>query len=89
MVNFLFRADITDEATAYKVVRAPLMKSLQLESDRFEICPEITAKLLKRGVRIHEVPIFYKARKKSEGKKIGWRDALSAVYTLIKFRFMD
>ena len=87
LVNVLFDARITDEATAYKVLETDLLRSLDLTATRFEICPEITAKVLQRGIRIHEVPVTYHGRTVSEGKKVGWRDAIEAVRTLLKFRF--
>lgn len=87
LVNLFFGASITDEATAYKVFRADVLRSLNLKSQRFEICPEMTAKVLRKKIRIHEVPIHYKARNKKEGKKIRWTDGLAAIMTLIKYRF--
>lgn len=87
--NLLFRAGITDEATCYKAFRAEVIKSLPLKCARFEFCPEVTAKLRKRGIRIVEVPISYTGRTAAEGKKIKWIDGLSALWTLIKYRFVD
>ncbi|NUM89340.1 MAG: glycosyltransferase family 2 protein [Bdellovibrionales bacterium] len=89
VVWILYQTKITDEATAYKVMRTKIARSLDLKSDRFEICPEITAKLIKRRIKIHEVPIHYTARKKSEGKKITWIDAIQAISTLVRFRLWD
>jgi dolichol-phosphate mannosyltransferase len=86
LVNQLFQANITDEATAYKLFRTDVLRSLDLESTRFEICPEMTAKVLKRKIAIQEVPIAYRARNRSEGKKISWTDAFSAFWTLWKYR---
>lgn len=88
-VNLLFGVRITDEATAYKVFRADVIKGIPLEARRFEFCPEVTAKVLKRGHRIHEVPIHYRARSYDEGKKIAWRDGFVALWTLVKYRFVD
>ena len=68
--NVLFGARITDEATAYKAFRADVLRSVQLRCRRFEFCPEVTAKLLRLGYKIHEVPISYNARGLMEGKKI-------------------
>ena len=62
---------------------------MELHSNRFDIEPEITAKILKRGVRIYEVPISYTGRELDEGKKITWRDGLAALWTLVKYRFSD
>ena len=86
--NLLFRARITDEATCYKAFRADLLKGLDLTCRRFEFCPEVTAKLLRKGVRIAEVPVRYTARTADLGKKIGWWDGVVAFWTLIKFRFL-
>ncbi|MDQ1462847.1 MAG: hypothetical protein QOI08_4331, partial [Actinomycetota bacterium] len=66
-----------------------LIEDLQLQSNKFDIEPEITAKVLKRGVRIYEVPISYSGREFDEGKKITWRDGFSALWTLVKYRFRD
>ncbi len=87
LVNWLFDARITDEATAYKLLKTDVMRSLDLKSQRFEICPEITAKLLKKKIMICEVPITYRARNHKQGKKIGWADAFTALWTLLKYRF--
>ena len=76
--NILNDINITDMETCFKVVRAELLKSLPLRSDRFGIEPEITAKLFKRGARVYEVPITYEGRDYAEGKKISWRDGVPA-----------
>jgi glycosyltransferase involved in cell wall biosynthesis len=86
--NILFNAHITDEATAYKAFRADVLRSVQLHCRRFEFCPEVTAKLLRAGYRIHEVPISYNARGLMEGKKIRWQDGVQALWTLCKYRVM-
>jgi len=88
LVNLLYGARITDEATGYKAFRADLFRSLQWEADGFEFCPEVTAKILRRGIRIHEVPISYRPRSHEEGKKIHWRDGIVAVWTLVRYRFL-
>ena len=88
-LSAVFLRRIHDMETCYKVMRSEVAKSLQLRSDRFEIEPEITAKLLKRGHRIKELPISYRHRHYSEGKKITWRDAITAFLTIIKYRFVD
>lgn len=86
--SVLFRARITDEATCYKAFRTELIKSIPLTCRRFEFCPEVTAKVLRRGIRILEVPIRYEARTTEQGKKIGWWDGIVALWTLIKYRFL-
>ena len=87
--NLLYRARITDEATAYKAFRASLLRDLPLECERFEFCSEVTAKLSRLGHRIHEVPISYNARGIAEGKKIRARDGFAALWTLIRWRFRN
>ena len=89
MANVLFGARITDEATCYKAFKSEVLKGIPLKCERFEFCPEVTAKVRKRGHRIEEVPISFKYRTAKEGKKIGWRDGFEAVLTLIKYRFTD
>jgi len=89
LANLLYGLRITDEATCYKLFKTDILKSLNLKCQRFEFCPEVTAKLAKRKYRIKEIPIFYTPRSLSEGKKIGWTDGLSAIFTLIKLRFFD
>ena len=87
--NILFGARLTDEATAYKMFRTEVLKSITLRSKRFEFCPEVTAKVLKKGYKIIEVPISYKGRTVEEGKKIKWYDGFEAIWTLLKYRFVD
>lgn len=89
MANLLYGAHITDEATCYKVFKADVIKRIPLRCKRFEFCPEVTAKVRKRGYRIEEVPISFKYRTIKEGKKIGWRDGVEAVAALIRYRFVD
>jgi glycosyltransferase involved in cell wall biosynthesis len=89
MTNVLYNAILSDVETCYKVFRADLIKAIPLHSNRFEIEPEITAKVLKRGHRIYEVPISYTGREYTEGKKIGLKDAFEAVWALLKYRFVD
>ncbi|MBN1221448.1 MAG: glycosyltransferase family 2 protein [Anaerolineae bacterium] len=84
--NRLYGAHITDEATGYKVINTDLLRDIGLETDGFEFCPEVTAKLLQRNVVIHEVPISYNPRSWDEGKKIQWYDGAIAIWTLIKYR---
>jgi dolichol-phosphate mannosyltransferase len=85
--NLLYNARLTDEATAYKAFRASVLREIPLTCRRFEFCPEVTAKLCRRGHRIHEVPIGYQARGIAEGKKIRARDGLEALWMLVKCRF--
>ena len=85
--NALYRAAITDEATAYKAIRIEILRALKLECRRFEFCPELTAKVRRLGYRIHEIPISYNARGIAEGKKIRARDGFEALWTLVKYRF--
>ena len=89
VTNVLYNTTMTDMETCFKAVRADVLKALPLRSDRFGIEPEITAKLFKRGARVYEVPITYEGRDYSEGKKITWRDGFPALWTLIKYRFVD
>jgi glycosyltransferase involved in cell wall biosynthesis len=89
MTNILYDAILSDMETGYKAFRADVIKSIPLRSRRFDFEPEITAKVLKRGNRIYEVPISYYGREYSEGKKIGMRDGFVAIWTLLKYRFVD
>jgi glycosyltransferase involved in cell wall biosynthesis len=81
--------NLTDMETCYKAVRADLLKSLRLTSDRFGLEPEITARLAHAGARIYEVPISYRGRTYLEGKNIGWRDGVEALWLIFKFKFLD
>ena len=85
--TLLFGKRITDEATCYKVFRSDVLSSFDLECERFEFCPEVTAKALRRGYRLVEVPISYHARTVEAGKKIRATDGLEAIWTLFRFRF--
>jgi len=89
MTNILFNSILTDMETGYKLFKSEIIKDIPLRSKRFNIEPEITAKLLKRKVRIFEVPITFNPREYDEGKKIGLGDAFEAVWALIKYRFID
>lgn len=89
LANLLYKTNITDEPTCYKVFDAQLLKSLNLNCQRFEFCPEVTAKIAKGGYKIHEVPIHYQPRHPSEGKKIKPRDGLVGAWILIKYRFFE
>jgi dolichol-phosphate mannosyltransferase len=80
---------LTDEPTCYKTFKAEVLKSIPLKCKRFEFCPEVTAKVIKRGIKIKEVPIAYYPRSVKEGKKINWKDGVEAVWTLLKYRFVN
>jgi glycosyltransferase involved in cell wall biosynthesis len=84
--NVLFNSYLSDMETCYKLMPLSVWRSLDLKSDRFDIEPEITAKLLKSGHRIYEVPISYAARGRVEGKKLTWRDGVTALWTLWRIR---
>jgi len=88
LANLLYGVHITDEATAYKVFDADLVKSLNLKCIGFEFCPEVTAKVARAGHTIYEVPISYRPRSVAEGKKVRWTDGIIAVWTLLKYRFL-
>ncbi|MCU0242566.1 MAG: glycosyltransferase family 2 protein, partial [Vicinamibacteria bacterium] len=89
ITNVLYNTTLTDMETCFKAVRADVLKKLVLRSDRFGIEPEITAKLFKAGARVYEVPITYEGRDYAEGKKITWKDGFPALWSLIKYRFVD
>lgn len=89
ITNILYNSCITDMETCYKLFKRDIIKDITIKSKRFNLEPEITAKALKKKVKLFEVPITYSGRDFSEGKKITWRDGISAVWTLIKFRFTD
>ena len=84
--NVLFNSYLSDMETCYKLMPLSVWRSLDLRSDGFDIEPEITAKLLKNGHRIYEVPISYAARGRVEGKKLTWRDGVAALWTLARIR---
>ena len=87
VTNLLYRQHLTDEPTCYKFFDTRFLKSIPLTCRGFEFCPEVTAKVCKRGIKIHEVPIHYYPRSIEEGKKINWKDGLQAIWTLIKYKF--
>ncbi|MBI2658924.1 glycosyltransferase family 2 protein [Candidatus Woesearchaeota archaeon] len=89
MTNLLYGASITDMETGYKVFRKEVIEGMNLKSNRFDFEPEITAKILKKGFKIHEIPIDFTGRKFEEGKKITWIDGIKALYYLIKYRVVD
>jgi glycosyltransferase involved in cell wall biosynthesis len=87
--NMLANIHITDMETCYKMMRAELFRDMELECNRFGFEPEITAKLAKRRCRIYEVPIAYEARRFDEGKKIGWRDGVAALWYIVKYNLLQ
>lgn len=87
LTNLLYDADIHDEATCYKLFKTEVIRSLDLQAARFEFCPEVTAKVRRRGLKIFEVPISYRPRGDDAGKKIKFRDGLKAIWTLFRYRF--
>jgi len=89
MANLLYGAKITDEATGYKAFRREALLQIRLNCKRFEFCPEVTAKVCKRGFRIAEVPITYEGRTAQQGKKIKFSDGLQAIWTLLRYRVND
>lgn len=89
VTNVLYNTNITDMETGYKVFRRSLLKTINIRAKRFNFEPEFTAKVLKAGCQIYEVPVSYYGRKFSEGKKLTWRDGIIALFTLIKYRFVD
>jgi len=89
LTNVLYNSILSDMETCYKVFRADIMRDIPLRSRRFDFEPEVTAKVLKRGHRIYEVPISYNGREWAEGKKISWKDGVIAFWTLIWYRFTD
>jgi glycosyltransferase involved in cell wall biosynthesis len=87
--NMFTNLNLSDMETGYKVFRRPVLERIRIRSDRFNFEPEITAKVAKTRCRVYEVPISYSGRTYDEGKKIGWRDGLSALWSIVKFRFVD
>lgn len=87
--NMLTNLNLTDMEVCYKVFKAEVLKNINLKSNRFDFEPEITAKVAKKRYRIYEVPISYSGRDYEEGKKIGWKDGVQAIWTIIKYRFSD
>ena len=87
MTNLCYGSSLTDMETCYKMIKTDIFKGLKIESRRFEIEAEITARLLKKGHKIIEAPVSYKGRSYHEGKKIGWKDGLTTLSALFKYRF--
>jgi len=88
MTNILYGSNLTDMETAYKVFRREILVGLDLECLGFDFEPEVTAKLLKKGIKIYEIPIAYHPRTIYEGKKINWKDGVHAIWTLVKYRIL-
>lgn len=86
LTNLLYGSSLSDMETCYKLIARSLLDDIDLVCNRFDIEPEITAKLLKKGIEIREIPISYRGRTFAEGKKISWTDFISAVWTLVRFR---
>ncbi|MBI4846240.1 MAG: glycosyltransferase family 2 protein [Candidatus Omnitrophica bacterium] len=87
LTNILYNSNLTDMETCYKLFKRDVFISLSLESNGFEFEPEVTAKVLLKSIKIHEVPITYRAREVNSGKKVKFMDGVKAVYVLIKYRF--
>ena len=89
VTNVLYNTTLSDMETCYKLFDRSVLDGITLRATRFEFKPEVTAKILRRGIRIYEVPISYTGREVDEGKKITWRDGFVALWTLVKYRFVD
>jgi glycosyltransferase involved in cell wall biosynthesis len=89
ITNLLFGSSITDMETFYKIMRVEVARSLRVDANRFDIEPQITARLLRAGHHIHELPVTFEARSRAQGKKIGWRDGVRAIAVLVKERFRN
>ena len=87
--NILYNTTLTDIETGYKMIRTPLLKDINIKSNGFNFEPEITAKIIKKKMRVYEVPISYYGRTYEEGKKIFWYHGFEALWTLLKYRFID
>ncbi len=87
VTNILYRSTLSDMETCYKLFDADAIEGITVRSNRFDFEPEITAKVLRRGLRIYEVPISYAGREVDEGKKITWRDGIGALLALVRYRF--
>jgi len=89
ITNVLYNTTLSDMETCYKLFTRQVLEGIEIKSNRFNFEPEITAKMLKKKVRIYEVPISYAGREYEEGKKITWKDGFAALWTLVKYRFTD
>ncbi len=87
--NIMTNLNLTDMETCYKVFRREILQNISIKSNRFGVEPEITAKVARLDARVFEIPISYSGRKYSEGKKIGWKDAVCAFYFIIRFKFFN
>jgi glycosyltransferase involved in cell wall biosynthesis len=87
VTNVLYNTTLSDMETCYKLFDRQVLDGITIDSDRFEFEPEITAKVLRRGYRIYEVPVSYSGRDVTEGKKITWKDGFGALVTLVRYRF--
>ncbi len=87
--NMMTDLNLSDMETCYKVFRREVLEGIVLRSNRFGIEPELTAKVAKRGARVFEVPISYRGRTYAEGKKIGWKDGFSAIWSILRYNFSD
>jgi glycosyltransferase involved in cell wall biosynthesis len=88
ITNILYNTTLSDMETCYKMFKREIIQDVEIKAERFEFEPEVTAKILRRGIRIYEVPISYAGRDYDQGKKITWRDGVSALWTLVKYRFV-
>lgn len=89
LTNILYGGHLTDMETGYKIFRREVFDNIQIKSNKFDFEPEITAKILKKGIKILEIPVKASPRTYKEGKKIGWKDGIVAIWALIKYRFTD
>jgi glycosyltransferase involved in cell wall biosynthesis len=89
VTNLLYNTTLSDMETCYKLFDRRVLESMTLKSDKFDFEPEVTAKVLRQGIRIYEVPISYAGREFEEGKKITWRDGFAALTALVKYRFVE
>lgn len=90
LINILYKIKITDGSTGYKMFKTDILKEIPLKVDGFDFCAEITAKIAKKNIKIHEIPINYYPRNIKNGKKIRWwKDGFKITWTLIKYRFLD
>jgi glycosyltransferase involved in cell wall biosynthesis len=87
--NILYNTTLSDMETCYKLFDRTVLDGMTLRAERFDFEPEVTAKVLRKGIRIYEVPISYAGREFDEGKKITWRDGFMALWTLVKYRFSE
>ncbi|HEY6317830.1 MAG TPA: glycosyltransferase family 2 protein [Acidimicrobiia bacterium] len=89
VTNVLYNTTLSDMETCYKLFERDVIQRIRLRAERFDFEPEVTAKVLRQGIRIYEVPISYSGREFDEGKKITWHDGFAALWTLVKYRFVD